>query len=271
MTNFPGQTAWVTGGGRGIGRATAILLAELGANVAISARTQIEIEEVAAEIQDRGGRAQAYVCDVSDWQAVIETVGQIESTQGQIDVLINNAGLLGPLARMWETSPREWARTIDVNVNGVYYCTRAVLPGMIERKRGAIINISSGAGSLAGPNWSAYATSKAALDHLTRVVAVELKDSGVHVISLHPGIVETEMVQTLRSASPQQLPEARRKFFEDATAQGEVYSPEIPARVIAWLASEAGRELNGEMLDIRNDPSWIEKASNSLSSRSGLS
>jgi NAD(P)-dependent dehydrogenase (short-subunit alcohol dehydrogenase family) len=239
-------------------------LAELGAAVAVSARTQLEIEEVTAEIQDRGGHAHAYVCDVSDWQAVIETVGQIESTLGEIDVLVNNAGLLGPLARTWETSPREWARTIDANVNGVYYCTRAVLPGMIERKRGAIINISSRAGSFAAPNWSAYATSKAALDHFTRVLALELKESGVHVIALHPGIVETEMVRTLRTASPQQLPEARRKFFEDVTAQGEVYPPEIPARVIAWLASDAGRELNGETLDIRDDPSWIEKAEKAI-------
>lgn len=256
---------WITGGGRGIGRATAIQLAELGAAVAVSARTRVEVEETAGEIRERGGRAGAFVCDVADGEAVIETVGQIEAMLGSIDVLINNAGLLGPLAKTWESSPRDWAHAIEVNLIGAYYCARAVLPGLVGRGRGAIVNISSGAASFAAPNWSAYAASKAGLDHFTRSLAIELEDSGVRVNSLHPGIVETAMVQTLRSATPAQLPLARRQFFEEATAKGEVYSPETAARIIAWLASDAAAHLNGAVLDARDDPTLIEKANAALS------
>ena len=259
-----GQVAWVTGGGRGIGRAAALALAGRGAAVAVSARTQIEVNEVADEILEQGGRAESLVCDVSDWQAVIETVGQIEATLGPIDVLINNAGVLGPLARTWETPPRAWARAIEVNLIGAYYCARAVLPGMVGRRRGSIVNVSSGAASFAAPNWSAYAASKAGLDHFTRSLAIELEGTVVRVNSLHPGIVETEMVETLRTATPEQLPPSRRKFFEDVTARGEVLEPEAASRVIAWLASDTASDLNGVVLDVRNDPSLIEKAERHL-------
>ncbi len=260
MLSLSGQVAWVTGGGRGIGRAAAQALAGRGAAVAVSARTQIEVDETADEILERGGRAESFVCDVSDWQAVIETVGQIEATLGPVDILINNAGVLGPLARVWASPPREWARAIEINLIGAYYCARAVLPGMIARGRGSIVNISSGAAAFAGPNWSAYATSKAGLDHFTRSLAVELQSTGVRVNSLHPGIVETAMVETLRTATPEQLPPSRRQFFEEVTARGEVLAPETAGRVIAWLASDAASDLNGAVLDLRDDPSPIENA-----------
>ncbi|HLF28493.1 MAG TPA: SDR family oxidoreductase [Anaerolineae bacterium] len=264
MSIFSGQTAWVTGGGRGIGRGAALILAELGAQVAVAARTQVEVDDVAGEIFERGGRAEAFVCDVADWSSVIETVGQIEAVLGPVDVLVNNAGVLGPLARLWETPPREWAQAIEVNLIGAYYCARAVLPGMVERRRGAIVNISSGSASFAGPNWTAYAASKAGLDHLTRSLATELAGSGVRVNALHPGIVETAMVQTLRTATPQQLPPKRRRFYEEVTARGEVIDPQVAGRVIAWLASAAASELNGAVLDARDDPSLIDRAEKAL-------
>jgi len=260
MSTLSKRVAWVTGGGRGIGRAAALVLAQFGAAVAVNARTQLEVDEVADDARHRGGRVEPFVCDVSDWQSVLETLGQIESTLGPVDILINNAGVLGPLARTWESPPREWARAIEVNLIGAYYCARAVLPGMVARRRGSIVNISSGAASFAAPNWSAYAASKAGLDHFTRSLAVELEGTGVRVNSLHPGVVETAMVQTLRTATPEQLPASRRKFFEEVTARGEALEPEVAGRVIAWLASDATTDFNGAVLDARDDPSLIEKA-----------
>lgn len=255
----------MTGGGRGIGRAAALALARVGAQVAVSARTRVEVDELAAEARNLYGPAESFTCDVSDWSQVIGTLGHIESTLGPIDILINNAGVLGPLARMWESPPREWARAIEINLIGAYHCARAVLPGMIDRRRGSIVNISSGAADFSGPNWTAYAASKAGLDHLTRNLAVDLSGTGVRVNSLHPGIVETAMVRTLRTAAPEQLPECRRRFFEDLTAKGEVAAPETPAIIIAWLASDATRHLNGEVLNARDDPSLAEKARAALS------
>ena len=260
MEVLSGRVAWVTGGGRGIGRAAALTLARVGARVAVSARTHVEVDEVADETRDRYGPAESFACDVSDWSQVIETVAQIESTLGPLDILINNAGVLGPLGRMWESPPREWARAIEINLIGAYHCARAVLPGMIRRRRGSIVNISSAAAVFAGPNWTAYAASKAGLDHLTRTLAVELTGTGVRVNALHPGIVETAMVRTLRAAPPDQLPEDRRRFYEDATAKGEVAAPEAPAILIAWLASDATRDLNGAVLNARDDSSLAEKA-----------
>lgn len=261
MLSLSGQVAWITGGGRGIGRAAAITVADLGAVVAVSARTSMELDETVDEIQ---GRAEAFVCDVSDWQSVIEAVGQIEARLGPIDILINNAGVLGPLARAWESPPREWARAIEINLIGAYYCTRAVLPGMVARRRGTIVNVSSGAATSSAPNWSAYAASKAGLDHLTRLLATELKDMGVRVNCLHPGIVETAMVKTLRTATPEQLPPHRRRFFEDATEKREVLEPETAGRMIAWLASDAAADLDGMVLDARDDPSVVARAEKAL-------
>ena len=260
MGVLSGRVAWVTGGGRGIGRAAALALARTGARVAVSARTRAEVEDVAAEARDLYGSAEALTCDVADWSQVIDAVGRIESTLGPVDILINNAGVLGPLAPMWTSPPRDWARAIEINLIGAYHCARAVLPGMIDRRRGSIVNVSSGAADFAVANWTAYAASKAGLDHLTRTLGVELDGTGVHVNSLHPGVVETDMMRTLRTATPEQLPEHRRRFFQDATAKGDVAPPEIPAVIIAWLASDAARDLNGQVLNARDNPSLVAKA-----------
>ncbi len=134
MGFFDGQVAWVTGAGRGIGRAAALLLASQGAAVAVVSRTQSEMEEVIAEIRARGGKAIASLLDVSNWDMVNWTAQQIEAALGPIDILINNAGVLEPLGKLWETDPEQVGRLIDINLSGAYYCMRAVLPGMIEAR-----------------------------------------------------------------------------------------------------------------------------------------
>jgi 3-oxoacyl-[acyl-carrier protein] reductase len=266
MSLLAGQVAWVTGGGRGIGRAAALALAEQGAAVAVVSRTQSEIDQVAAEITSRGGRALAAMLDVSNWDMVAWTAKQIEQALGPIDVLVNNAGLLEPLGKLWETDPEQWGRLIDVNLSGAYYCARAVLPGMVQRERGVIVNISSGAAAFAAPHWSAYAASKAGLEALTRSLVVDLKGTPLRAYSLRPGITETKMQATLRSATPDQLPAARRQFFVDQKESGGVLDPGVPAQAIVWMASALCDLDNGAMIDLRTQPEYVEKIARVLKS-----
>ncbi len=264
MGLFTGQVAWITGAGRGIGRAAALALTEQGAAAALVSRTQRELDEGVAEVRARGGQAISSLLDVSNWDMVEWTAHQIEEALGPIDLLVNNAGVLEPLGKLWETDPEQWARSIDINLSGAYYCMRAVLPGMVQRGRGVIVNIGSGAASSAAPGWSAYAASKAGLDQLTRSLAVDLKSAAVRVYSLHPGIVETQMQEVLRSATPDRLPPERRQFFVDQKAAGKVLDPSVPARAITWLCSPQCDLENGAVIDLRDQPELLERIDRAL-------
>jgi NAD(P)-dependent dehydrogenase (short-subunit alcohol dehydrogenase family) len=259
MGFFNGQIAWVTGAGRGIGRAAALALADQGAAVAVVSRTQNEIDRVAAQIISRGGRSIATILDVSNWAMVDWAAKQIENVLGPIDILVNNAGVLEPLGKLWETDPEEFGRLIDINLSGAYYCMRAVLPGMVRRGRSVIVNVSSVAATLVSPGWSAYAVSKAGLDHLTRCLAIDLKGTSIRAYTLHPGLTETKMQETLRRATDDQLPPARRQLFIDQQQAGNVFSTDVPARAIAWLASVQCDLDNGATIDLRTQPEYIEK------------
>ncbi len=259
MKLFEGQVAWVTGAGRGIGRAVALALAEQGAAVALVSRTQSEMEQVAKEIRARGGTAIASLLDVSNWDMVNWTAQQIAAALGPIDILINNAGVLDPLGKLWETDPEQAGRLFDINLSGAYYCMRSVLPDMLKHGRGVIVNVSSGAAVSVTPGWSAYAASKAGLDQLTRSVAIDLKGTAIRVYSLHPGLVDTRMQETLRSATPDRLPPDRRQFFVDQKEAGHVQSPEVPARTMLWLCSTQCNLENGSVVNLRTQPELQEK------------
>ncbi len=264
MRLFEGQVAWVTGAGLGIGRAAALILAEQGASVALVSRTQSEVEQVAQEIRSRGGTAIASLLDVSNWDMVSWTAQQIEAALGPIDLLVNNAGVVEPLGKVWETSPEEAGRLIDINLSGAYYCLRAVLPGMVQRGNGTIVNVSSSAAARLAPGWSVYAASKAGLDQLTRCAAVDLKDTTIRVYSLYPGLVETRMVDTLLTATPDQLPPARRQFFVDQKEAGKILPPEAPARAIVWLCSTHCDLESGAVIDLRRQSELREKIERAL-------
>jgi len=264
MRHFDGQVAWVTGAGRGIGKAAALALAAQGAAVAVVSRTQSEVEEVVTRIRSQGGKAIASLLDVSNWDMVSWTAQQIEAALGPVDILINNAGVLEPLGKLWETDPEQAGRLIDINLSGAYYCMRSVLPGMIERGRGVVVNVTSGAAASAAPGWSAYAASKAGLDQLTRSLAMDLKGTPVRAYSLHPGLVETKMLQALRAATPDQLPAERRQFFVDQTEMGRVLTPDIPARAILWLCSPQCDLENGAIVDLRKQPNLLETIDRAL-------
>src|SRR5512137_1222028 len=164
MGYFDGQVAWVTGGGRGIGRAAALALASQGAAVAVVSRTQSEMDEVIAEVRAHGGKAIASLLDVSNWDMVSWTAQQIEAALGPIDILVNNAGVLEPLGKLWETDAEQAGRLFDINLSGAYYCMRAALPGMVKHNKGVIVNVSSDAAIAVDQGWSVYAASKAGLD-----------------------------------------------------------------------------------------------------------
>jgi NAD(P)-dependent dehydrogenase (short-subunit alcohol dehydrogenase family) len=259
MGLFEGQVAWVTGAGRGIGCATALALAEQGAAVALVSRTQGEVEQVAEEIRSRGGTAIASLLDVSNWDMVNWTAQQITAALGPIDMLINNAGVLEPLGKVWETDPEQAGRLFDINLSGAYYCMRSVLPDMLKRRRGVIVNVSSGAATAATPGWSVYAASKAGLDHLTRNAAIDLQGTGVRVYALHPGMVETRMQETLRAATPDRLPPDRRQYFIEQKEAGSVQPPEAPARTLLWLCSTQCDLESGAVVSLRTQPELRDK------------
>jgi len=264
MGLFKGQVAWVTGAGRGIGRAAAVMLSEQGAAVALVSRTQNEVEQVAEEIRSRGGTVIASLLDVSNWDMVNWTAQQIEAALGPIDILINNAGVLEPLGKLWETDPEQAGRLIDINLAGAYYGMRAVLPGMVKRGHGVIVNVSSGAATTVAQGWSVYAASKAGLDQLTRTVALDLKDTAIRVYSLYPGLVETRMQETLRAATPDRLPPDRRQFFIDQKEAGKVQSPEVPARALLWLCSTHCDLESGAVISLRSQPELLAKIDRAL-------
>jgi 3-oxoacyl-[acyl-carrier protein] reductase len=188
-----GQVAIITGGGRGIGRAIAIAYAEAGANVCVTARTASEIDQVAAEIKQSGGRSLAVTCDVSDRSSVESMIERTISEFGRLDILMNNAG--GGLERtlVGEDDPDVWQQVVEINLLGTYFCARAALPHLKTDGGGKIINVGSGMGHQPRAKNSSYNVSKAGVWMLTRCLALELWEAGVTVNELIPGPVYTEL------------------------------------------------------------------------------
>ncbi|MDN7240916.1 SDR family oxidoreductase [Planococcus sp. N028] len=192
-----GKVALVTGGGRGIGRETSLLLASYGANVAVCARNEEECNEVVQAIEQQFGlEAIAVICDVGDEGAVDQAIEQVKQRFGKIDILINNAGVMS-MKPLTELSVEEWKRVHDINVHAPFYLCKAVVPEMIERREGVIINISSIWGTKGGPNRSAYISSKHAIIGFSKALGEELKPYGVRVNAVCPGPVDTQMMAVL--------------------------------------------------------------------------
>ncbi len=250
-TPLKGRIALITGGGRGIGAATATALVAVGATVGIAARTESEVEAVAEELREAGHRAFAFGCDVSDPEAVGELVLAAERAMGPVDILVNNAGRAtsNPLGR---TSFEEWSRTMAVNADGTFLCTRAVLAGMLERGWGRIVNVASTAGLEGGPYISAYAASKHAVVGFTRALAQELTDGGVTVNAVCPGWVDTPLtrdaVQSIVRKTGMAEDAALAAILEGAGQPRLLAAAEVAARIVALCV--AGEEVNGEAVRI---------------------
>ena len=251
-SELAGQVAVVTGGGRGIGRAIVARLGAAGVTTAILARSASEIEETARTIVQSGGRARPFAADVTDAAAVAKALQEIERSLGPVAVLVNNAAIPGPIGPFWETDVEQWWRTLDVNLRGGMLCARAVLPGMISRRKGRIINVASSAIPVA--YFSSYATSKAALVRFTETIAAEVRPHGISMFAVGPGTVRTQMAEhSLRSPDGQKwLPWFKRIFDE-----GLDVPVERPSRLVLELASGSADSLSGRFISIWDDLDFL--------------
>jgi len=258
LVDLTGQVALVTGGGRGLGRAFAIALAKAGARVAVTARTAEPLAETVAMVGRAGGRALAIPGDVSAPDAVAHVVRTAESQLGMVDILVNNAGAVGPLGYDWEVDLEDWWRTFEVNVRGPFLYARAVLPGMVKRQRGRIVNISTGAGFGRLPQMDAYCATKAALTQWTKCLAADIQAHGVTVFAFHPGMVRTSMLDALTSPD---VPNAVQAYFSSLLSQGRDVPIERSAQMLLFLVSGRADALSGRFIRAQdNEEELVRRA-----------
>jgi len=248
--DLAGTVSLVVGASRGIGEATARVLAAQGAEVVLSARSEAAITGIAEEIRASGGKALALACDIADPAAVAALVEAVMARCGRLDHVVNNAGVIAPVARLADVAPDDWAKLIAINLAGVFTVCRAVLPVVRHAGRGVIVNLSSGAAHRPVEGWSAYCASKAGAKLLTEVMALEEADTGIRIYGFQPGAVDTGMLEQVRAAHLSEYSERPRETL---------LPPELPARAIAWLCAAQPQDLSGQELTIR-DPALRARA-----------
>jgi NAD(P)-dependent dehydrogenase (short-subunit alcohol dehydrogenase family) len=243
---FEGRVALMTGAGRGIGRAVALELAAGKAQVALLARSPGQLDEAAEAIRAQGGTAAVFQTDVADPEAVADAAARAAKKLGPVDILVNNAAVVQPVGPTVTASSTAWASAFAVNVDAPFYFTQAVLPSMLHRGWGRIVNVSSSIaahpGAMVGMN--AYAATKAALEAHTLNLAAELTGSGVTVNVYRPGSVDTAMQGWIRSQRPDEIGVALHEHFRASYEQGSLITPEHSARsVVALLVGDASGEV----------------------------
>ena len=236
-----GKTVIISGASRGIGKAAAEVFAASGARVVLGARGREAIEGIAARI---GDAALAVPCDVCRYEDVAGLVAQAESAFGPVDILINNAGVIEPIAQLADSDPDGWGRAIDINLKGVYHGMRAVLPGMIERGSGTILTVSSGAAHGPVEAWSHYCASKAGAAMLTRCADKEARQSGVRAMGLSPGTVATQMQREIKASGVN--PVSKLEWSDHIP-------PDWPARALLWMCGADADGFLGEEISLRDE------------------
>lgn len=261
--SLKGKVAVVTGAGRGLGRQAAIHLAVHGATVIAVARSAEQVRQTGQTIQQAGGAAHAMPADIRRQEAVEKLKMKVEQRFGVVSILVNAAGIFGPIQLVKDSDPQRWIDTLAVNLFGPYLTCRAFAGGMIQNRWGRIINFTSAAAlHPPGPLNSAYATSKVALNQFTRHLAAELQGTGVTANVLHPGDVKTEMWAAIRAEAEELGPEAEgyRKWVRWVEQTGGD-DPRKAADLVLRLVSDAAAAVNGQFLWIEGGlqspiPSW---------------
>jgi len=230
------QVALITGAGRGIGQGTALLFSQAGVKVVICSRTGAELRSTAQEIKKQKGEVSFHLLDVADPRAVEKMIAKTVKRYGRIDVLVNNGSILGPMSLLSELSVADWNEVIRINLNGLFYVTRAVLPVMLRQNVGKIINITSSVGRRGRAYWGAYSVSKFGVEGLTQVLADELKETGIRVMALNPGGTRTRM---------------RAVAYPDEDTS-RLRDPMDVARAILYLATSEDPTLHGRSVDVKD-------------------
>jgi 3-oxoacyl-[acyl-carrier protein] reductase len=248
MNNYmtlEGKVAIVTGGASGIGHATATALAECGAAVAINFhRNETGAELLREQINSNGGRAIAIQADVTRASEIAELVHRTNSELGPVDILVNNAGSLIERLKILDITEERWDQVIDLNLKSAFLCSKAVIPGMVERRSGSIINLSSIAGRNGGALGSMhYATAKGGLITFTKGLAKELAPFNIRVNAVSPGVIDTPYHEQF--STPEMM-----KNYVNAIPLGRVGKADEVAKVIAFLASDAASYIAGETIEI---------------------
>ncbi|MHB1592924.1 MAG: SDR family NAD(P)-dependent oxidoreductase [Streptosporangiaceae bacterium] len=242
-----GRVAWVTGAGRGLGRAVAQGLAAAGAEVVLTSRTETDLDETLAKIEAESGRGLVLPADVTDPEQVACVADQARARLGRLDILVNNAGISPVLVRSEALALEDWKRILDVNLTGAFICSQAAGRQMLAAGGGSIINVSSVHGRVGSPRLAAYAASKGGLELLTRTLAVEWADRNVRVNAVAPGYFETEMTQGIRAST-------RSESLVQRIPLGRFGMPQQVVGAVLFLASDMSSYVTGTTVSV--DGGW---------------